>query len=97
MIKLSANETKWSSLLARTHVFILYISISIFDFGPEKLPGLSRNVLLNTRQSKMQISCALGRVLCSQYSQRSPGYYNESEYEKKNWNLNTDTCGRGNF
>ena len=23
--------------------FILYISISIFDFGPEKLPGLSRN------------------------------------------------------
>ena len=69
MIKLSANETKWGSLLARTHVFILYISISIFDFGPEKLPGLSRNVLLNTRQSKMQISCALGRVLCSQYSQ----------------------------
>ena len=43
MIKLSANETKWSSLLARTHAFILYISISIFDFGPEKLPGLSRN------------------------------------------------------
>ena len=43
MIKLSVNETKWSSLLARTHAFILYISISIFDFGPEKLPGLSRN------------------------------------------------------
>ena len=42
MIKLSANETKWSSLLARTHAFILYISISIFDFGPEKLPGLKR-------------------------------------------------------
>ena len=43
MIKLSVNETKWSSLLARTHAFILYISISVFDFGPEKLPGLSRN------------------------------------------------------
>ena len=43
MIKLSVNETKWSSLLARTHPFILYISISIFDFGPENLPGLSRN------------------------------------------------------
>ena len=42
MIKLSANETKWSSLLARTHAFILYISISIFDFGPEKLPGVKR-------------------------------------------------------
>ena len=43
MMKLSVNETKWSGLLARTHAFILYISISIFDFGPEKLPGLSRN------------------------------------------------------
>ena len=27
----------------RTGAFILYISIWIFDFGPEKLPGLSRN------------------------------------------------------
>ena len=42
-MKVSVNETKWTSLLARTHAFILYISISIFDFGPEKLPGLSRN------------------------------------------------------
>ena len=41
MIKLSANETKWSSLLAGTRHS--YISIWIFDFGPEKLPGLSRN------------------------------------------------------
>ena len=41
MIKLSANETKWSSLLAGTRYS--YISIWIFDFGPEKLPGLSRN------------------------------------------------------
>ena len=43
MIKLSVKETKWSSLLARTRALILVISISIFDFGPEKLPGLSRN------------------------------------------------------
>ena len=43
MIKLSVNKTKWSSLLARTRALILYISIWIFDFGPEKLPGLSRN------------------------------------------------------
>ena len=42
-IKLSVNETKWSSLLARTRALILYISIWIFDFGPAKLPGLSRN------------------------------------------------------
>ena len=43
MIKLSVNETKCSSLLARTRALILFISVSIFDFGPEKLPGLSRN------------------------------------------------------
>ena len=42
-IKLSVNETKWSSLLARTRALILYILIWIFDFGPVKLPGLSRN------------------------------------------------------
>ena len=43
MIKLSVNKTKCSSLLARALAFILYISIRMFDFGPEKLPGLSRN------------------------------------------------------
>ena len=43
MIKLSVNETEWSSLLARTRANILYISIWKFDFGPETLPGLSRN------------------------------------------------------
>ena len=43
MIKLSVNETKWRSLLARTRALILYISFWIFDFGPVKLPGLSRN------------------------------------------------------
>ena len=43
MIKLSVSETKWSCLLARTRALILYISIWKFDFGPETLPGLSRN------------------------------------------------------
>ena len=43
MIKISVNETEWSSLLARTRVLILYISIRKFDFGPETLLGLSRN------------------------------------------------------
>ena len=43
MIKLSVNETKWSSFLARTGALILFISIRIFNFGREKLPGLSRN------------------------------------------------------
>ena len=43
MIKLSVSKAKWNSLLARTRALILYISISIFDFGPEKLPALSRN------------------------------------------------------
>ena len=43
MTKLSVNETKWSSLLARIRALILHISIWIFDFGPEKLTGLSRN------------------------------------------------------
>ena len=36
MKKLSVNETKWSSLLARTRAFILDISIWIFDFGVPK-------------------------------------------------------------
>ena len=43
MIKLSVNETKWSILLAWTRALILYILIWIFDFGPVKLQGLSRN------------------------------------------------------
>ena len=42
MTNLSVNETKWSSLLARTRALILYISIWMCVFGPEKLPGLSR-------------------------------------------------------
>ena len=47
MIKLSVNETKWSILLARTRALNLFISIWIFDFGPEKLSGLLRNGALN--------------------------------------------------
>ena len=43
MIKLSVHETKWSSFLARTRALTLFISTWIFDFGPGKLPGLSRN------------------------------------------------------
>ena len=48
MIKLSVNESKWSSLPASTRALILYsllffFSIWIFDFEPEKLPGLPRN------------------------------------------------------
>jgi len=43
MIKPSVKETKWSCLLARTRVLTVYISIWIFDIGPVKLPGLSRN------------------------------------------------------
>ena len=31
-------------------------------------------------QSKVQISCALRRMLCCQYSQRSPGYESKSGY-----------------
>ena len=56
MIKLWVNETKWSSLLARTRVPILYISVWIFDFGPEKLPGLSRNGPLQARKMLIMIS-----------------------------------------
>ena len=46
-------KEKWSSLLARTRALILYIWIWIFDFGPEKLPGLSRNGPLAFRQKFM--------------------------------------------
>ena len=42
-VKLSAKETKWTSLEVRTHATFLETSISKYDFGPVKLPGLSRN------------------------------------------------------
>ena len=42
-VKLSAKETKWTSLEVRTHPTFLETLISKYDFGPVKLPGLSRN------------------------------------------------------
>ena len=42
-VKLSAKETKWTSLETRTHPTFLENLISKYDFGPVKLPGLSRN------------------------------------------------------
>ena len=49
----------------------------------------SSPVLNRKRQSKVEISGALRRMLCCQYSQRSPRYYIESEYV-------SDSCGRSN-
>ena len=65
MIKLSINETKWNSLLARPRALILYISIWIFDFGPEKLPGLSRNGPLVLKRKKnliLRTTCENGLI-----------------------------------
>ena len=65
MIKLSINETKWSSLLARTRALILFILIWIFDFGPEKLPGLSRNGSLVLKRKKnliLRTTCENGLI-----------------------------------
>ena len=42
-VKLSAKETKWTSLEVRTHPTFLETLISKCDFGPVKLQGLSRN------------------------------------------------------
>ena len=63
MVKLSVNETKWSSLPARTRALILYISILMFDFGPEKLPGLSRNGPLGTRLRPKRKMAGSGSVV----------------------------------
>ena len=42
-VKLSAKETKWTSLEVRTHPTFLETLTSKCDSGPVKLPGLSRN------------------------------------------------------
>ena len=42
-VKLLAKETKWTSLGVRTHPTFLETLISRYDYGPVKLPGLSRN------------------------------------------------------
>ena len=65
MIKLSINETKGSSLLARTLALILCILIWIFDFGPEKLPLLSRNGPLVLKRKKnliLRTTCENGLI-----------------------------------
>ena len=43
IVKLSAKETKWTSLEVRTHPTFRENLISKYDFGPVKLPGVSRN------------------------------------------------------
>ena len=43
MVKLSVEETKWALLEVRTHPTFVETSILKYDFGPVKLPGLSRN------------------------------------------------------
>ena len=53
-VKLSAKETKWTSLEVRTHPTFLENLISKYDFGPVKLPGLSRNGPLVTITSEIQ-------------------------------------------
>ena len=42
-VKSLAKETKWTLLEFRTHPTFLEIYIWKSDFGPVKLPGLSRN------------------------------------------------------
>ena len=42
-VKLLAKEIKWASLEVRTQHTFLENLISKYDFGPVKLPGLSRN------------------------------------------------------
>ena len=59
MIQLSANETKWSILLARTRALILFTSIWIYDFGPEKLSGLWRNA------PGPAVSMSRNKIFCS--------------------------------
>ena len=72
MIKLSVNETKGSSLLASVRALMLHISISIFDFGTETLPGLSRNGPLPNpppppRVSPLQFTAATGNFVYFKY------------------------------
>ena len=50
-VKLSAKETKWTSLEVRIHPTFLETLILKYDSGPVKLPGLSRNRLDQTKQS----------------------------------------------
>ena len=74
IIKRQVNETKLSCLLARTRALILYISISIFDFGPEKLPGISRNGPQDTTATLGRAPSILRRLLRLRPSSKRRGY-----------------------
>ena len=65
MIKLSVSETKWSSFLARTRALILYISIWIFDFGPEKLLDCEQSLKQETEGRLPLSSFPLGHFALS--------------------------------
>ena len=87
------KETLW--IRNRVHAKSGYYFIRwISKIEPSSLPWMlysrwqPRSQVLS-RQSKMQISRALRRMLCCQYSQRSSGYESESGYV-------SDTCGRAN-
>ena len=92
MIKLSVSKIKWSSLLARTRALILYITIWIFDLGPVKLPGLSRNGPLATTCISLpryqlpirNFPLPKGILACSRCSDSKKWSEMESR-EKKNW------------
>ena len=42
-VTFSVKETEWTLIDVRTHPTFLESLISKYDFGPVKLPGLSRN------------------------------------------------------
>ena len=76
-VKLLAKETKWTSSEVRTHPTFAENLISKHDFGPVKLPGLSRNgskllccLILSIHAfginfcSKIPYILLLGRVSC---------------------------------
>ena len=53
-IKLSVNKTKRTGLSAISRAFTLHILIRIYNLGPEKLPGLSRNGLQVRKRATAQ-------------------------------------------
>ena len=61
-VKLSAKETKWTSLEVRTQPRFLETLISKHDFGRVKLPGLSRNGPLVLKQVTPDI-CVLKKIM----------------------------------
>ena len=61
-VKLSAKETKWTSLRGRTHPTFLENLISKDDFGPVKLLGLSRNGPLVTNAAMVKYASLMVRI-----------------------------------